>query len=361
MGSRDIPLSGGRTVNRAVLKVGVDIGGTNIRVGFVRPETLRPVDFHRQRIPRTLREPDLPAALKDACRRILDRTRVLETRGFRVVREVGVSAPGAYLADGRVHPGTVPNIPFLENTRLFTLFAQEMGPEWRVTPSHINNDGVLQGLVMADRYAAAAGMRRGPLVALIPGTGCGAGVYRVKDGEVVPVQGPQQLFDVIVSRSVAGEPLPDGGMARGGEPLTAEDLVSGRALDRYGRFLFGRDVDGAELSDMACRRLPSLARRGARLAFRRVGEDLAALVRILRSGRYQKKYVPFRPNTRGVRVFLLGGTWLLRGAGLRFSLPEARRRLPKGVVFVTADHIPGVKAIAPYLGVAGASLAIHTK
>ena len=348
-------------MNRTVLKVGVDIGGTNIRVGFVSPDTLRPVDFHRQEIPRKLREPDLPAAVKDACLRILDRTRTLETRGFRVVREVGVSAPGAYLADGSVHPGTVPNIPFLEKTRLFTLFARGLGPHWLVTPSHINNDGVLQGLVMANRYAAAVGMRRGTLVALIPGTGCGAGVYRVRDGEVAPVPGPQQLFDVVVTHAVAGEPLPDGGRAFGGEPLTAEDLVSGRALDRYGRFLFGRDADGAELSRIALRPRPSLARRGARLVFRRVGEDLAALVRVLRSGRYRKKHVPFHPDTRGVRVFLLGGTWLLRGAGLRFSLPEARRRLPRGVVFVTADQIPGVKTIAPYLGVAGASLAVHEK
>jgi hypothetical protein len=340
----------------------VDIGGTNIRVGFVRPGTLQPVEFHRQRIPRTLREPDLPSAVKDACRRILDRTRILETREFRVFRKVGVSAPGAYRKDGSVYPGTVPNVPFLEKTRLFTLFSTGLGPSWKVTPAHVNNDGVLQGLVMADRYASAVGLRQGVLVALIPGTGCGAGVYRVRKGHVAPVPGPQQIFDVFVTKAVPGEPLPDrGGPARGGEPLTAEDLISGRALDRYGRFLFGRDVDGEELSRIACGPLPSPARRAARLVFQRVGEDLAALVRILRSGRYGKKHVPFRPDTRGARVFLLGGTWLLQGAGLRFSIPEARRKLPRGVCLVTADRIPGVKTIAPYLGVAGASLLVSRK
>jgi predicted NBD/HSP70 family sugar kinase len=336
-----------------MIKIGVDIGATNLRVGFIRVDTLLPVEYRSWQLSRGSKGPDIPAAVRTVCQYVLVRTPVLERKGFQVVRSIGVGAPGAYLKDGRVYPGTVPNVPALEKVKLYRLFVKGLGAGWRVGVDSVHNDGVLQGLVLADRYVKATGMRSGKIVAIVPGTGCGAGVYEVKGGKTRPVPGPQQLFDVVVRGAEKGEPLSSGGVAKGGEPVIANDAVSGKALERYGRFYLGRSVDGAELSRLALE--GSAIARGI---FRRVGADLAELIKTVRSGKFAKARVPFCPNTKSARVFLIGGRWMLEGAGRRWSLSTARRSAGRGVVIVAADRIPGLKDVWPNLGIAGASLVV---
>ncbi len=350
------------------LKVGVDIGGTNLRVGFVRVDSGRVISFRSSSLPRRRGTPDIRAAVARASAFIVENAARLEKNGWRVVRQVGVGAPGAYLENGRAYPGTAPNIPELEKIELYRLFARRLGSAWTVTPSHVQNDGVAQGRLMAAAYARVAGMRRGKIIALIPGTGFGAGVFEASGGNVRPVPGPQQLFDVVVRRAERGEPIivaVEGSLivhpARGGEPLMAEHLMTGRALECLGSQEFGRDMNGKALSRAALRGTGEQKKRARRL-FVQVGRDFARFVHLTRSGNFKKCRVPFKPPTRGTRVYLLGGRWLLEGAGRALSLPEARRVLAKtgpGVRMLTADRIKNFAASGTHAGVLGAALSVR--
>ncbi|MBI5209817.1 MAG: ROK family protein [Elusimicrobia bacterium] len=397
------------------LKVGVDLGGSSVRVGFVRAPlpagrvALACVEFHRMSVGRGS---DCGVVVRRAARRILERTAALEARGWRVDRRPGIGAPGAYRQDGSVHPGTVPNLPGLERGKLHRLFQRHLGPAWRVPPRSVNNDGVVQGLLMADRYAAGSGLRRGTVVAIIPGTGLGAGVYRILDGKASAVPGPQQLFDVVVRPAepgecavLAGSAGPVGAKARGGEPLIAEGLLTGMSLRLRASRLLGRPVRGETLSRLALagraggphtafgphprhgrnrnpagraggphtafgphprhgrNRNPAGRGPGAAAAarlFEQVGRDLGRFIALVHRGRLEKRAVPFAPATKGAAVFLLGGRWMLEGAGLAISLPAARRELRSqglaAIRLVTLAEIPGLAGASEVMGVLGASL-----
>src|SRR5207244_1987110 len=131
----------------------------------------------------------------------------------------------------------------------------------------------------------------------------------------------------------------------------------GRGLSRAARGMFGEESpEGDVLSRWALGRDPRVAR--ALALFRRVGDDLYHFVRIVQTGTYRKARVPHRPDTRGARVFLVGGRWMLEGAGRSLSLAAARRKLGKSGVLVPADRIPGLRRVAPVLGIVGASLLV---
>jgi len=364
-----------------ILKVGVDIGGTNVRIGFVRADDAGRallkksalVDLHTCKIlPFQLQKPaGAHSLVRHIAGHILETCSRLTKKGWRVDRQLGVGMPGAYLADGRIHPGTVPNMPGFEKMKPWRLFSRYLGPGWRVTPSQVNNDGVVQGLLMAGCYAKSKKMTGGKIIALVPGTGFGAGIYRVKDGSVKPVGGPQQLFDVIARKARPGEPLFNGKdrnrgyPARGGEPLSMEALAAGRALQLRGSFLLKRSVTGERLSRLALNKTAGNENRYAKELFQQVGIDLARFILLIRRGRFKKMHVPCKPPTKGASVFLIGGNWLIRGAGLKISLPEARKTLLKAgcpdIKIVTINRIRELKGLAAVLGVLGASLLVKPK
>ncbi len=352
----------------SLLKTGVDIGGTHLRIGFVGGNQV--FHYYHSKIKRSLKGHVLLNELvQEAAAYILKKTACLEKAGKRVIRQVGVSAPGAYMQDGHVFPGTVPNIPVLKKAKLFQLFSKALGHEWHVTASHVNNDGVLQGWYLADFYVKAGKMKQGKIVALVPGTGFGGGVYHVARGVAQPVPGPQQLFDVVLKNNSMKN------------PLMMEDLVTGRALALKGTALLGRSVTGEALSELAlCRRGGACLRPSSKEGnqkskiknqkwidessiacqiFKEAGEDLAGFIELAHTGVFKKAVVPFKPDTRGVRVFLIGGNWLLSGAGRKISLRAAREKLKdKGFSIVPVDEMKGFEQSAKYLGVLAASMLV---
>lgn len=337
--------------------MGVDIGGTHVRIGFVRATTST-----AQRLPKTNdliafetfslhslpgRYLDIQNIVREIARRILRRVDRLEKKGWEVIRAVGVSAPGAYLTNGHVYPGTAPNLKGLQRVQLFKVFLRHLGGEWRVSPSHVNNDGVLQGLVIARAWVKHRRMKSGKIVVFVPGTGFGAGVYEVKGGKVWPVRGPQQLFDVVVRRG-----------------FMAEELITGQALGMYGKNMFHRPLTGAQMSHMALGSRRSRQGELARQIFRQVGRDFAALIMSLNSGHYAKRRVPYHPDTRGAKVFLVGGNWMLQGAGRRIALREAfhtLQRSGKRLKVIPCDKIAGLKGLSQELGIWGATLLVNGK
>jgi hypothetical protein len=355
------------------LKVGVDIGGTHVRVGLVqtlsRGKPPRLKDFKTNKIESSPgRWPDIHRVVETAAALIRGMTDRWEKRGWSVIRQVGVSAPGAYLKNGKVYPGTVPNIPGLEKVKLFSLFLQSLGSGWTITASHVNNDGVLQGLFLADRYAAAKSLKEAKIIVLVPGTGFGAGAYVVKEGVVRPMPGPQQLFDVVVREAEPGEPMviPDGTvrLAKGREPLIAENLMTGQALRRLGTYLLGKEVTGEQISRWALSPGTNRNHKRAKDIFFQVGRDLARFINRTQSGKFKKQCVPHRPDTRGAAHFLIGGSWLVQGAGRKISLPQAIKILRGSglcsVQVIPADKIPGFgkRFLWKGLGVLGASLLV---
>lgn len=351
-----------------ILKVGVDIGGTNVRLGFVRSDRPELVYFHAAPAPRRANgEIDLHRLVERAAERILKKTTQLERGGWRVIRQIGVSAPGAYLPDGRVYRGTAPNIPALEGVKLYRLFARRLGPGWRVTAAHVNNDGVLQGWVLADRYVKSSGMKSGKIIVMVPGTGFGAGVFRVLKGRVKPIAGPQQLFDVVIRKAKRAEAiiLPDRMTVRpalGREPLMAENLLTGRALSRLGTHFLKRPVDGGMLSAVALGSRNPKEKAEARNVFLQLGRDLVRFITVVASGRYKKLRVPYRPPTRGASVFILGG-WFLRGAARSLALREAQKVLrgKRNVSLVPADKISGLPKRPHEIGVIGAAMEVEIR
>lgn len=350
-----------------ILRIGVDIGGTNVRVGFISGAH-KIVEFHAQPLERisAARRPTIHRIVRHACAYILDKTASLEKTGWTVIRQVGVSVPGAYFKDGRVYPDTAPNVPGLERVRPYRLFARGLGRGWRVTPAHVNNDGVLQGWLIAQHYLETHPMRTGKIMCLVPGTGFGAGFVTVKKGKARVDPGPQQFFDVIVRRAKKGEPrvvwnsgnkvvLP----ARGGEPMIIEYLATGEALGYLGSHFFRRPVTGKDLDGWAMSPKADARRETARTIFRAAGEDIARFAVLVHRGTFRKLLVRYRPKTGGTVLFLLGGQWLVRGAGLKISLPWARKILRReGYGFLKllpARRIPGLEKVAHGIGVMAAS------
>ncbi|HRY30252.1 MAG TPA: hypothetical protein P5079_09490, partial [Elusimicrobiota bacterium] len=375
-GSSAVPAAGAplpvHTNGATRVKVGVDIGGTSLRVGFVSVDDEGRIVGQgekclvyavSQKMPRTETGlADGPEAVKWLGRMILEAVEEVEHAGWTVSRRLGVSAPGAYLEDGNVYPGTVRNVPSLEKMKLYEALGAELGPDWDLSPASVNNDGVLQGQVAAAKYLETdRTFRDGKIVSFVPGTGFGAGAYEVKDGVVLPLPGPQQLCDVVVGAASSGEPIlvQEGESlvvrpAEGGEPLSVENLVTGRALGLLGSAAFGRAVTGGELSRLAMDGDPRASR-----IFAHAGVALARFAMKINSGDFEKTTVAHRPDTRGAAVFLAGGSWLLHGAGEKITLRVMRETLDQNgrgdIKIVRIDELPGMEGLIPHLGILGAA------
>ncbi len=353
------------------LLIGVDIGAANIRVGFVNGnakdgKTFEIVDSLVETLPKN---PDGTVHPQDAAmiaaRLIAEGMKKLKQAGWKFSKNIGVSAPGSFMENGRVYPGSVPYIPDLEEKRLRDILLQELGDRFHIDPSHIANDGVLQGYVAASHYLKSLPMiQKGKILALLPGANFGAGIYDVKNGEAVPHPGPQQFFDVVVRHAKRDEPIivsqeaaKSVQSARGGEPLMMTNLVTGTALELLGSHAYGQPLTAEELD----RRALAGEEKAADI-FEKVGEDLANFIIRVNKGWFKKHTVKYKPDTAGTDVVLIGGIWLTRGAGKDISLKTARDVLDrhgyKHIRLVRTDEIPGLENAAGQLGVIGAALMV---
>lgn len=375
----------------------VDLGATHTRKGvilfrtehealYVIPKVLLP-ERSKKFLNPTKPAPQHPKGFVTDLSQTLERT----ARGLKdifrdipikernaVPKTVGICAPGAWLAEGTPYKGTVPNLPDLEGCRLAEEFPPFMGPNWKAV---VNNDGVATVLAMAfallshrDKYPAAqealAACNR--IAGFIPGTGFGAGAFRVEGPHIIPVPGPQQFFDLILDE---GE-----GRIRPGV-VTPEDLVTGEGL-RYQAIRDGvlsarfkpEELTGDGLALLA-EHGEAAIREAARDLYRRAGQALAKTMILTfeggAAGASRKAVVndppeletAFWENVKGTRVFILGG-WLMSRPAREHVWPTLKdvvHRSGHPFVIIPADEIIGVRELlsSDAAGLVGAALLVR--
>ncbi len=184
--------------------VGIDLGGTNLRVGVVDAEG-RVVDECRVPAPKSLDD------LAEAVRQAFDEVATSEPAA------VGIGAAGMIDADGVVH--YAPNLPMFVNVPLRDLVEDELG-----LPVVVDNDANVAAWGEAC-HGALRGHGNGLLVTL--GTGIGGGI--IVDGHLL--RGAHGFAAEIGHWQLD----PDGPRCACGEVGHWEAMASGTALGRLGR------------------------------------------------------------------------------------------------------------------------------
>ncbi|MBN2207355.1 MAG: ROK family protein [Candidatus Aminicenantes bacterium] len=322
---------------------------------------------------------DLAQTLEKAARGLKDIFRDIPIKERNAIRKtVGICAPGAWLAEGIPYRGTTPNLPDLDGFRLAEEFPKFMGEDWK---AFVNNDGVATVLAMAhavfgqiEKYPQVReALEACPRIAgFIPGTGFGAGAFRVEGRRLIPAPGPQQFFDLVLEEG-------DGRIKPG--VLTPEDLATGEGLllqalrDETLRTRFRPDeLTGDGLAVLTDHREESI-REAARGLYRKAGQAVAqAMILTFEGGGSEgasRKAVVSNPpemerefwaNVQGTRVFILGG-WLMSRPARDHAWPTLKdvlRRSGHPIVTVAADEIVGVREMlaSDAAGLYGAALLV---
>jgi glucokinase len=164
---------GGRLENQPQAVIGVDIGGTNIKLALVDPgreELLKTVRF------KTLVDRGPEAVLADLSTHLIKLSRQAEKNEFGLAG-VGVGCAGLIdLANGVVI--TSPNLPAWENLPLAEMLRQEIQ-----VPVYLEND---VNCICYGEYWLGAGRDLGDFLCIAPGTGVGGCVLingRAWEGE----------------------------------------------------------------------------------------------------------------------------------------------------------------------------------
>jgi len=344
----------------------VGLGGTYVRVGFVQRDVLNnrfagmPAvigEPTKLNCIRTANEVDLKATLYMAANKIST------SMPAGTTKFVGIDAPGAWQENGLPYLGTTPNIQDLGSFHFAKEFPAMIGREWKAA---VNNDGVANVLAIAqmlltnlsrfpEAKEALSKMNAG-LAGFVPGTGFGAGAFRINNGLAKPVPGPQQFFDIMLWQGPdflnCGWITPETACAGIGFKFQAENSL---LRERYAE---GK-LTGDFIKKLAFMNPGSTSREEravARNIYRNAAKGLAETMQLTYSGgepgRSRKAVVNapndvesnFWENVQGTRVFILGG-WLTDPSVKGFISQELARYLegfnPKPVT-VFADEIPGV-------------------
>ncbi len=354
-------------MNTTITHPVVGLGGTHIRYGFAQ----RTVSDNRfSGMPSLAGTPVRIECIREGDAVDLKRTLALAAKGLRgslpdnVTRFVGIDAPGAWQENGLPYLGTTPNIPDLGSYRLAEQFPKMFGPGWKAA---VNNDGVANVLAIAqmlltnlDRFPEIQKILRGQnagLAGFVPGTGFGAGAFRINNGLAQPVPGPQQFFDIMLWEGSdflkCGWVTPETACAGTGFKFQAERSLLG---ERYPK----EKITGNFLRKLAFLNDPTTAREERAVAlniYRTAAKGLAETMKLTYSGREpgrSRKAVVNTPNdvesdfwenVQGTRVFILGG-WLTDPSVKGFISRELTRELEgfETKLFpIFADEIPGVK------------------
>ncbi|MBM3253249.1 MAG: hypothetical protein FJZ16_03225, partial [Candidatus Omnitrophica bacterium] len=352
--SRQVPpkLAEGTQKSR-ILKVGVDIGGTNVRVGFVEDGTDRVIYRYSIELKKMAGKVSIEEAVSKAAEIILKNTPGLEASGWMVSRNVGISAPGIHSKEGIVL-GNVPNVPDLLNQKLYKLLQNKLGQPWILNPQNVDNDGLLQGALMANRYLEdllrrGEPFQEGKILCLIPGTGLARGVYRVANGKIAEMIDAQQYrayrypdFEEISVLAKAEQEWrkeePDHQ-----DPFFITDFLAGKWIRELTRSI-GMDVSSAEL-----RRLALSQDERAKDVYKNIGYSLAWCIMNVHDGRQDRVFkLGEVGDMTGITRVLIGG-WLVSDAAKKISLPIARRLLDekgyKDIKLVEIDTIPALKEL----------------
>ena len=353
--------------------IGVDIGGTKIKVGAVAlgPDgpLLTLIASAHIATPRTS-----PPQLYDAIAALVA---TLRADGSREVIAVSVAHPGRFLPDGRLARGTTPNLGARPNEFDGVHVVEELSRRLGVRVV-AENDAVAQmrfGLDALLRDPIARPHLVGDTVVYLgPGTGMGGGVARVsRDGTVTPIT-DGHFFDL---------QLP----ALGDGTLTAEEVFTGPAMARRVAEANTRLTTPIEparagrldeiLLGAAC---PPEHRAVAERIPGEAGEILATIIETIRAGRITKVRLEPHPDgtiarvvdepdrawpesdkalVRGARRFILGGfIGCSKGFGARMRERALAVLRQRGMSEVMLFPIPVESADA---GVLGALLALHLR
>ncbi len=378
-----------RASERIVLPA-VDLGGSKIAFAFFDADARRGIarEYPPTGVVKVEGRTDANRTLRRVAALIKKRTREVEKQGWRVLRLVGMGAPGLYGRDGRVDPRTVPNIPGLARKKPAKILESLLGKDWRV---HINNDGVVQAVASADAFvrspeygtewAALVERTGGKVVYFGPGTGFGAGKIRIlEDKRVEPLPGSHAFFDIIIRHGKTAETL------LGGKGIGKEAQDRERRNREQGKAVFSRFVDASEdlpgvadpskevpLDRISAKVLARAYLSGNRTAksqaegiLKQAGKDLASLIIQLHKGKGRKKLLEWDAqdwaSVKGTCVFLVAGL-LLKPEGRQVILPAARRALAKAgydgkILLVEIDRLSTMKNRETKIGLWGASLLV---
>lgn len=347
----------------------VGLGGTYIRSGFVR----RDISGNRfVGMPAVIGEPTKLNCIRNDSGVDLNATLDMAAKKIRTsmpagtTRFVGIDAPGAWQENGLPYLGTTPNIPDLGSFHFAKEFPAMIGHGWEAA---VNNDGVANVLAIAQMLLTnlsrfpeakeALSKRDAGLAGFVPGTGFGAGAFRINNGLAKPVPGPQQFFDIMLWEGQdflnCGWVTPETACAGIGFKFQAERSILG---EKYPE----EKITGNFIRKLAFLNDPTTAREERIVAlniYRNAAKGLAETMKLTYSGgepgRSRKAVVnapndvesDFWENVQGTRVFILGG-WLTAPSVKGFISQELARCLegfnPKPVT-VFADEIPGVSAM----------------
>lgn len=351
--------------------VGVDIGGTKIKLGAV--EVRREAPRVRVVISREIATPREPPAtlydvVADAVRRVNEEA---QRKGLCVLPPVAVAHPGRFLPGGALARGTTPNLGTAPGQFDGWRPAEEL--ERRLAVSVVaENDAVAQmrfGLeVLLADPAVRSHLLGETVVYLGPGTGMGGGVARVGRGGDVTTITDGHLFDMQLPGYRDGT-------------LTAEELFTGPAIARD---VTERNAHHAvpihpahagELDRLltSAEGPKALRAEAARIADR-YGEILALLIQAIHAGRVTKVRLETpadgrlirhvdepdrawsaddRAAVRGVRRFVFGGfVGCSRGLGGRIRTRALEALHQRGLADVRIFQVPVDSAEAGLLGVA---------
>lgn len=254
------------------LHIAIDIGGTQLRAGLYRPDSLNPVK---------LRRTPTQGENKTPLDRLIALVESIWPEG-NAVDAIGVAAPGPL----DPYAGVVlaaPNVPGWNNFPL----RQHLEDHFQV-PVTLGNDANLAALGEW-RYGAGQGHRH--LVYLTISTGIGGGV--IMDGHLL-----------LGSRGLAAELGhvtidPNGPLCNCGQRGHLEALASGTAIGRWAT----AEIQAGAKSTLADK-LPATAREVAAAA--RAGDGLA-LATLERAGYYLGLALANYLHTFNPTIFVLGG------------------------------------------------------
>jgi len=347
----------------------IDIGATNIRIAYVlrrssdgtlhdsREEVIvwegSPAKMEDLRADGNFIE-DLSAYISSVVR---EGEEILSNRGMRVVRHIGISAPGAYLETNRIYPGTVPNVSEFEDTSLTDLVEGKLGEDWKVS---INNDGVVQALVsvqmlmnspVKERITESA-MRKGKVVGIVPGTGFGAGGFFIDEaGSVTPMPGPQQFFDIEV------------------EDGESRVILNGRCGNWFAVKAKELGLSAGDLTGVLETK-DSPEREEVKELYRQAAGVYARGLKAVYEGRGVKTVVTdpvdvldqFWENVEGTEIFILGGFITAHPIIKRIMfgvIEETLREAGLGhIVLVAQDELQGLDGLGSKVGVLGSSFLV---
>jgi len=348
----------------------VDIGGTRSRIGMVKiakgksPEV---VSLKRIINPtRSIGPKSSPRDITDLNPTLQSIAGIMQEQIVNLPAEqvstiIGISAPGAWMEEGLPYPGSTPNIPGLEECKLAEELPSLVGDN---LSGVVNNDGVANVLTWVDHLLreinhfplAAPALQDNPsITGFIPGTGFGAGAFTIEDGKAIPINGPQQFFDIILE----SDP----------QIVTPESSITGAGFEA--KFT---GLSGIQIAALTEDRTTSTDREIARGIYRDAGTALGQTMVLTYQGGVEgesRKEVVNNPpeletqfwnQVRGTRIFILGG-WLLSRAAKNHTLPALTQFLKSGdypFEVIMANQIPGINIILDkdLSGIIGAALLI---